>query len=134
MLVPFIVNGVMNMFGLFKKKAPEETALEKRLRELKVRKISYVDTDFDEFTRLMRSDVKSWLKLKPVNYYATKREYIMGSVYTTPDYSENYVSFERYEQERRTHKSEIYSIDFELLSKALAKVGIIITRHEEEAQ
>ena len=122
------------MFGLFKKKAPEETALEKRLRDLKLRKISYVNTDFDEFTRMMRSDVKNWLKLKPVNYYATKREYIMGSVYTTPDYSENYVSFERYEQERRTHKSEIYQIEFDLLSKALAKVGIIITQPVSEEQ
>ena len=122
------------MFGLFKKKAPEETALEKRLRDLKLRKISYVDTDFDEFTRMMRTDVKNWLKLKPVNYYATKREYIMGSVYTTPDYSENYVSFERYEQERRTHKSEIYQIEFDLLSKALAKVGIIITQPVSEEQ
>ena len=122
------------MFGLFKKKAPEETALEKRLRDLKLRKISYVDTDFDEFTRMMRSDVKNWLKLKPVNYYATKREYIMGSVYTTPDYSENYVSFERYEQERRTHKSEIYQIEYDLLSKALAKVGIIITQPVSEEQ
>lgn len=120
------------MFGLFKKKASEESALEKHLRDLKLRKLSYVDTDFDEFTRLMRLDVKSWLKLKPVNYYATKREYIMGSVYTTPDYSENYVSFERYEQERRTHKSDIYKVDYELLSKALAKVGIIITRPEPE--
>ena len=120
------------MFGLFKKKAPEESALEKRLRDLKLRKISYVDTDFEEFTRLMRQDVKSWLKLKPVNYYATKREYIMGSVYTSPDYEENYVSFERYEQEKRTGKSDIYRVDFELLSKALAKVGIIITRPEGE--
>lgn len=119
------------MFGLFKKKAPEETSLQKRLRDLKLRKISYVDTDFEEFTRLMRSDVKNWLKLKPVNYYAIKREYIMGSVYTSPDYSENYVSFERYEQERRTDKSDIYAVDFELLSKALAKVGIIITRSDE---
>ena len=119
------------MFGLFKKKYPEETSLQKRLRDLKLRKISYVDTDFEEFARLMRSDVKNWLKLKPVNYYAIKREYIMGSVYTSPDYSENYVSFERYEQERRTDKSDIYSVDFELLSKALAKVGIIITRPDE---
>ena len=119
------------MFGLFKKKYPEETSLQKRLRDLKLRKISYVDTDFEEFARLMRSDVKNWLKLKPVNYYAIKREYIMGSVYTSPDYSENYVSFERYEQERRTDKSDIYAVDFELLSKALAKVGIIITRSDE---
>ena len=47
---------------------------------------------------------------------------------------ENYVSFERYEQERRTHKSEIYQIEFDLLSKALAKVGIIITQPVSEEQ
>ena len=119
------------MFGFLKKKTPEESALQKHLKDLKLRKISYVDTDFDEFTRLMRSDVKNWLKLKPVNYYAVKHEYIMGSVYTSDDIDDNYVSFERYEHERCTHKSDIYQVDFELLSKALAKVGIIITRPEQ---
>ncbi len=115
------------MFGLFKRNRTPKSELEKHLDELKLRKISYVDTDFEEFARDMRTDSKNWLKLKPVNYYAVKREYIMGSVYTNDDYSENYVSFERYEQERRTDKSEIYKVDFPLLAKALAKVGIIIT-------
>lgn len=119
------------MFGLFKRKKSEKSELEAHFESLKLRKISYVDTDFDEFTRGMRADVKIWLKLKPVNYYAIKREYIMGSVYTNEDYSENYVSFERYEQEKCTGRSEVYSVDFMLLSKALAKVGIIITLPDE---
>ena len=118
---------MIKMFGLFKRNRTPKSELEKHLDEFKVRKISYVDTDFEEFARDMRTDSKNWLKLKPVNYYAVKREYIMGSVYTNDDYSENYVSFERYEQERRTDKSEIYKVDFPLLAKALAKVGIIIT-------
>ena len=116
------------MFSFLKKKREGKSELDKKLVAMKQRKLSYVDTDFDEFITLMNRDSGAWLKLKPVNYYAIKREYIMGSVYTNDDYSENYVSFERYEQEKRTNKSKVYPVKFKLLAKALAKVGIIITR------
>ena len=120
------------MFRFLKKNKSPKSELDMRLETMKLRKLSYVDTDFSEFISLMNKDVKNWLKLKPVNYYAIKREYIMGSVYTNEDHSENYVSFERYEQERRTDKSAVYPVDYELLSKALAKVGIIITRPDAQ--
>ena len=106
------------MFSLFKKKqAQSEPPLKKKIKDMKCRKINYVDEDFD---------TKAILRLKPVNYYAIKNKYIMGKVYTSEDYQENYVQFFRYEYDHECGKTDIYPLSAELMSKALAKVGIII--------
>ena len=120
------------MFSFFKKKTAEaEPPLKKKIKDMKCRKINYVDEDFNEFCDKMRENSSAVLKLKPVNYYATKTSYIMGKVYTNEDFSENYVQFFRFETEHETHKSEIFTVDSILLSKMLAKVGIIITLNKE---
>ena len=116
------------MFSLFHKKSGgNETPLKKEIQNLKCRKISFVYTDFDELCENMKSDINAVLNLKPVNYYAEKNRYIMGNVYTNEDFSKNYIQFFKIESERQCGKSEIYPIDSEILSKILAKVGIIIT-------
>lgn len=113
--------------GLFRKRTGEgETPLKKRIKELKCRKINYVDEDFEGLCREMKQGDKAILKLKPVNYYAIKERYIMGMLYSSEDFSEGYVQFLHFEQERQTGKSEIYPIGAETAVKALAKVGIMI--------
>lgn len=118
----------MSLLDIFRKstKSESEPPLKKKIKNMKCRKISYVDTDFSELTSAMRRDPKAVLTLKPVNYYAVKNRYIMAFVYTSENYEENYVQFKRYEQEHKTDESEIYSLDCDTLSRALAKVGIII--------
>ena len=86
----------------------------------------YVDEGFDTLASEMSADPKAILRLKPVNYYAIKNKYIMGKVYTSEDYQENYVQFFRYEYDHECGKTDIYPLSAELMSKALAKVGIII--------
>ena len=109
------------MFSLFKKKqAQSELPLKKKIKDMKCRKINYVDASE------MSADPKAILRLKPVNYYAIKSKYIMGKVYTSEDYQENYVQFFRYEYDHECGKTDIYPLSAELMSKALAKVGIII--------
>lgn len=111
----------------FKKKPAEaESPIKKRVKDMKCRQISYVDTDFSELTHDMSTDSRAILKLKPVNYYAVKNEYIMAHIYTNDDLTENYVMFTRVEHERRTDKSGYYPLDTQTLKKALAKVGIIL--------
>ncbi len=107
-------------------KPEKELPLKKRVRSMKCRKINYVDTDFSELKGDMKRDSRAILKLVPVNYYAIKNQYIMAHIYTSDDYSENYVKLQRFDFERKTDESEIYPLDGETLSKALAKVGIII--------
>lgn len=124
----------MGLFGIFssKKSQSGEPPLKKKIKTMKCRRISYVDTDLAELEADIRSDSKAILKLTPVNYYAVKNQYVMAHIYTSIDYSENYVQFTRIDFERRTGETDIYPIDFETLSKALAKVGIIITRPDND--
>lgn len=116
------------MFGLFGKKAKADAdPLADRVKSLKCRQISYEDADLDELEADIKVSADSILKLKPVNYYAVKNEYIVAFIYTSPDYEESYVRFERIAFEKRTGRSKIYALDRVTLSKALAKVGIIIS-------
>lgn len=115
------------MFSFLKKKAKEEEPpLKKRIKDLKCRKINFVDEDFDGLCKDMKQDVSAIIKLKPVNYYAIKNQYIMGMVYSEDDFSENFVQFLHFESERQTGKSDIYPLDPELTVRVLAKVGIMI--------
>ena len=109
-----------------RKKAPEETPLKKRIKELKCRKINYVDEDFEGVCKSIKADPKALLKLTPVNYYAIKNSYIMGMLYSEDDMSENFIQLLHFESERQTGKSDIYPIDDETAVKALAKVGVMI--------
>ena len=46
------------MFRFLKKNKSPKSELDKRLETMKLRKLSYVDTDFSEFISLMNKDVK----------------------------------------------------------------------------
>lgn len=123
------------MFSLFKKKtAAAEPPLKKKIKDMKCRKVNYVDEDFEGLCSKMSADPSAILSLKPVNYYAIKTRYIMGKLYTNEDFSENYVQFFRYDTEHEVGKSDIFPIDAVLLSKALAKVGIIIDLKKAESE
>lgn len=116
------------MFGLFGKKSKGKSAdpLSERLSGLKCRKVSYVDCDFAELAADMRGSPDRILSLTPVNYYAVKNEYILALIYSSPDFEENFVQLKRISFEKQTDESEIYALDRVTVSKALAKVGIII--------
>ena len=59
------------MFSLFKKKQTQsEPPLKKKIKDMKCRKINYVDEGFDTLASEMSADPKVILRLKPVNYYA----------------------------------------------------------------
>ncbi|WP_124099068.1 hypothetical protein [Ruminococcus sp. Marseille-P6503] len=119
----------MGIFDIFKKRGLQqtETPLKKRLRDFKCRRICYVDTDFKELVARVAADPAAVLSLEPVNYYAVKNQYIMAHVYSSEDCSENYVKFQRFDYERKTDESSLLPLDRATLTKALAKVGIIIT-------
>lgn len=111
----------------FKKKQPEgDSPIKQKIKTMKCRQISYVDTDFSELVTAMRRDPAAILKLKPVNYYAVKNQYIMAHIYTNADLTENYVFFTRIDFEKRTDKSDFFPLDTDTLKRALAKVGIIL--------
>ena len=111
----------------FKKKRSEgDSPIKQKIKDMKCRQISYVDTDFAELMNDMRTDSRAILKLKPVNYYAVKNQYIMAHIYSDSELTENYVFFTRVEFEKRMDKSDYFGLDTDTLKKALAKVGIIL--------
>ena len=90
---------------------------------MKCRKINYVDEGFDTLASEMSADPKAILRLKPVNYYAIKSKYIMGKVYTSEDYQENYVQFFRYEYDHECGKTDIYPLKCRAYVKGSCKGG-----------
>ena len=103
-----------------------DSPIKQKVRDMKCRQISYVDTDFSQLIGDIKADRRAILKLKPVNYYAVKNQYIMAHIYSNGDLSENYVFFTRVEYEKRTDKSDYFDLDTDTVKKALAKVGIIL--------
>ena len=111
----------------FKRRSAEgDSPIKQKIKDMKCRQISYVDTDFSELIADIKADRRAILKLKPVNYYAVKNRYIMAHIYSNADLSENYVFFTRVEYEKRTDKSDYFDLDTDTVKKALAKVGIIL--------
>lgn len=122
----YLLKGSERVF-FFKRKSNEgDSPIKQKVKDMKCRQISYVDTDFSELMSDMSGDNKAILKLKPVNYYAVKNQYIMAHIYSNADLSENYVFFTRIDMEKRTDKSDYFPLDADTLKKALAKVGIIL--------
>ena len=109
-----------------KKQTDGDSPVKQKVKDMKCRQISYVDTDFSELVRDIKADRRAILKLKPVNYYAVKNQYIMAHIYSNSELSENYVFFTRIDYERRTDKSDYFDLDTDTVKKALAKVGIIL--------
>ena len=113
------------MFSIFKKQPKDNDPLREETRDMKCRRINFVDDDYDGLIRDMDTDCKSLLRLKPVNYYATKASYITGVLYTSKDMSDALIEFLHIEGEKQTAHSRLYPIDKETASKLLAKVGIM---------
>ena len=70
------------------------------------------------------------LQLSPVNYYASKNEYIRAEFYTNDDLSEIYVKFKNItdnsKNEKVLAKSKFLSVPKGIYIKAMTKFGIIL--------
>lgn len=113
------------MFSIFKKRPKDSDPLREHIKDMKCRRINFVDDEYEGLIRDMQNDSKALLRLKPVNYYATKQRYITGVLYTSKDMSENLIELLHIENEQQTAGSRLYIIDKETASKLLAKVGIM---------
>jgi hypothetical protein len=111
------------MFPFLKK---DKDPLRQAVKELKCRQIHFVDEHFDEVIAKMQSEPAAMLMLSPVNYYAVKEKYIMAKVYSSKDFEQNYAEFFRYSGDRLVSSSKLFEVDKTTVSKAFAKVGIII--------
>lgn len=104
----------------------ENWDLKHKLENLKCRKICFVDNNFKETCDDIETNPTNILKLNPVNYYQSKESYILVKVYTSQDFTENYIQLLHYRNEKLEGTSKILNIDTQLVVKLLSKVGIII--------
>ena len=104
----------------------DKDPLRQAVRDLKCRQIHFADEHYDEVIAKMQSEPAAMLMLSPVNYYAVKEKYIMAKVYSSKDFEENYAEFFRYAGDKLTAQTQLFSVDKQTVTKAFAKVGIII--------
>ena len=76
-----------------------------------------------ELENELDADIRSVLKLSPVNYYATKDRYLLCTLYFEEDYSEVYMRFELRRDDLPSGKTKVYKIDRVLLRDILRKFG-----------
>jgi hypothetical protein len=104
----------------------DKDPLRQAVRDLKCRQIHFADEHYDEVIAKMQIEPAAMLMLSPVNYYAVKEKYIMAKVYSSRDFEENYTEFFRYDNDKVISSSKLFAVDKVTVSKAFAKVGIII--------
>ena len=104
----------------------DKDPLRQAVRDLKCRQIHFADEHYDEVIAKMQSEPAAMLMLSPVNYYAVKEKYIMAKVYSSKDFERSYVDFFRYCGDKLVSSSKLFEVDKLTVSKAFAKVGIII--------
>lgn len=113
------------MFGLLGKKPKlVKSEEEKRAAEMPVnKKVQFEPMAPAELEKELSADVRSVLKLAPVNYYATKDRYLLCTLYFEEDYSEVYMRFELRRDDLPVGKTGVYKIDRLLLRDILRKFG-----------
>lgn len=110
------------MFGLFKKakKSEEET----RAENLPLtKKVQFDPKPLDKVEEELNSDPRLILKYNPVNYYATKENYLLCVFYYNEDYSEIYMRLEYRTNDIPKGKTRLFPIDKELMRDIMRKFG-----------
>lgn len=117
------------MFSLFQKKADPQAELKKKLSGFRKREIIYEFVDLQELADGMKSNKRYLLSLTPANYYALKPHFLKASVFTNEDMSENWIAFQAAEYkngiERFNQKTELFSVDSEIMQTAFYKARIM---------
>lgn len=115
----------MGLLDIFKRKASAEQPLRKRLSSMKCKLVNYICDDFDGLCAEMEKDAEYLVKLKPVNYYAIKSEYVEAAFYSDDGHDENYVIFRLMKLDKPAAASGIYPVSKDILRKAYSKLGAV---------
>lgn len=115
----------MGLLDIFKRKTSAEQPLRKRLSSMKCKLVNYVCDDFDGLCTEMEKDAEYLVKLKPVNYYAIKSEYVEAAFYSDDEHDENYVIFRLMKLDKPAAASGIYPVSKDILRKAYSKLGAV---------
>ena len=110
------------MLGLFKKSKKSEE--EKHAESLPfTKKVQFDPIQLDKVENDLNDDIRTILKLSPVNYYATKENYLLCVFRYNEDYSEIYMQLEYRSNDVEKGKTRLYKADKELMRDVLRKFG-----------
>ena len=122
----------MGLFDFGKKKGGGNNDLiQKLLQSLTVRKVEYAPVDFLMLQAKMSLDPSYITKMEIRNYYQTSKEKIVGTFYSDPAFTENYLVFDLIDcagtKEKVKERSEYYKLDRDSAVAALQKAKINIS-------
>ncbi len=89
----------------------------------KRKKVQYVPQKLQELTPLLAESKEALLTLEPVNYYASKNEFLQCTFYYNDDYSSVYFAIEYFQYDRAVLTTPFYQADYELMRNALRRFG-----------
>ncbi len=105
--------------------------LKNKLKTMKTRTLSYTHEPLSEIEEWFSVNPNALALFEPSNYYASKKKYLSATIYSSTDYSENYVEFQEMicrgdKDDKKSWKSELYPVTQETLKAALARFKIHI--------
>lgn len=108
---------------LFRKKIFKSEEQKAAERLPKTKKVQYTPQKLTELIPLLNENTEALLSLEPVNYYASKNEFLQCTFYYTEDYSTVYFSVDYFEYDRAVSSTPFYRADYELMKRALRRFG-----------
>lgn len=110
--------------GLFKKKIFKTDEQKKAESLPRTKKVQFESQRLSDVELLIDNDINAVLSFNPVNYYATKNKYLQCMFYYAEDYSEIYMVFESYGNDRFINTGKYRKIEFSLFKSILRKFGV----------
>ncbi|MCM1333561.1 MAG: hypothetical protein NC084_01770 [Bacteroides sp.] len=108
---------------LFRKKLFKSEAQKAAEALPKKKKVQYTPQKLEELIPLLNESPEALLALEPVNYYASKNEFLQCTFYYSDDYSSVYFIVEFYRFDSVAASTPFYRADYELMRRALRKFG-----------
>lgn len=89
----------------------------------KMKKVQYTPQKLTELIPLLNENTEALLSLEPVNYYASKNEFLQCTFYYNEGYSEVYFAVEYFQYDRAVLSTPFYRADYDLMKRALRRFG-----------
>lgn len=108
---------------LFRKKIFKSEAQRAAEALPKTKKVQYTPQKLSDLIPLLNESGEALLSLEPVNYYASKNEFLQCTFYYNEDYSSVYFAVEFFQYDRAVSSTPFYRSDYDLMKRALRRFG-----------
>ena len=114
----------MLFFGKKKKDTDSPSNEKKAAKQMpRTKKVQFMPIKLSEITEMLDNYITVLVSLEPVNYYASKDQYLQCTFFFKEDYSEVYFSLEYIDRDFSKGSTPYYKADYELMKKVVMKFG-----------